>query len=84
MIAKNPEERQHYEDRLKAERDEWARTEQAKLDGLEMGELVGRIELLCQLLGQPYRGDRPLRKQSIDELAVIESDLQRQLRDRTG
>lgn len=52
MIAKNPEERQHYEDRLKAERDAWARTEQAKLDGLEMGELVGRIELLCQLLGQ--------------------------------
>ena len=30
MIAKNPEERQMYEDRLKAERDEWARTAQAE------------------------------------------------------
>jgi predicted transposase/invertase (TIGR01784 family) len=37
MIARNPEERQLYEDRLKAERDEWARTAQAKLDGLEEG-----------------------------------------------
>jgi len=30
MIAKNPGERQMYEDRLKAERDEWARTAQAE------------------------------------------------------
>ena len=78
MIARNPEERQHYEDRLKAERDEWARTELAKREG----ELVGKIELLCQLLGQPYQGKRPLREQSIEELATIESDLQRRLRDR--
>ena len=37
MIARNPKERQAYDDRLKAERDEWARTAQAKLDGLEEG-----------------------------------------------
>ena len=99
MIAKNPEERQLYEDRLKAERDEWARTAQAEKDGLERGreegfeqgrqegrqegEIIGKIELLCQLLNQPYLGERPLREQSIDELASLEADLQRRLRKRT-
>ena len=83
MIARNPEERQHYEDRLKAERDEWARTAQAKLDGLEVGELVGKIELLCQLLDQPYEGECPLREQSANELAILEATLRRRLRDRT-
>jgi hypothetical protein len=41
---------------LKAERDEWARTEQAKREG----ELIGRIEFLCELLDQPYQGERAL------------------------
>ena len=87
MIARNPEERQHYEDRLKAERDEWARTEQAKLEGrLEgryEGELIGKIELLCQLLEQPYDGELPLREQSGEELALLEATLQQQLRERS-
>ena len=95
MIAKNPEERQLYEDRLKAERDEWARTAQAKLEGREegleegreegrqQGEIIGKIELLCQLLKQPYVAAPPLREQTIEKLAALEADLQRRLRDRT-
>ena len=79
MIARNPEERQLYDDRLKAERDEWARTEQAKREG----ELVGKIELLSQLLNQPSPSNRTLREMKIDELSKIESALQQQLRDRT-
>ncbi len=95
MIARNPEERQHYEDRLKAERDEWARTAQAKLDGLEegmqkgmekglrRGQIIGKIELLCELLNQPYTGQHPLHEQTIEQLASLETQLQRRLRDRT-
>ena len=79
MIARNPKERQLYDDRLKAERDEWARTEQAKREG----ELVGKIELLCQLLNQPYAGNHPLRDMTIGELSEIEAGLQQRLRDRT-
>jgi len=93
MIAKNPEEREMYEDRLKAERDEWARTAQAEKDGLERGreegleegrrevEIIGKIELLCQLLDEPYLGERPLREHTIDELSSLEADLQRRLRE---
>ena len=98
MIARNPKERQVYDDRLKAERDEWARTAQAKLDGLEegmekglekglekgrrQGQIIGKIELLCQLLNQPYLGKRPLHEQTEEELAAFEADLQRRLRER--
>ena len=98
MIARNPKERQVYDDRLKAERDEWARTAQAKLDGLEegmekglekglekgrrQGQIIGKIELLCQLLNQPYLGERPLHEQTEEELAAFEADLQRRLRER--
>jgi len=76
-----------YEDRLKAERDEWARTAQAEKDGLNrvleegleegrmQGVIIGKIELLCELLNHPYRGKRPLREQSIDELGSLEADL---------
>ena len=91
MIARTPEERQHYEDRLKAERDEWARTAQAKLDGREegreegrrQGQIIGKIELLCQLLNHPYLGERPLHEQTVEELAAFEADLQLRLRART-
>ncbi len=79
MIARNPKERQLYDDRLKAERDEWARTEQAKREG----ELVGKIELLSQLLDQPSPSSQTLRGMTLDELSKIESGLQQQLRDRT-
>ena len=90
MIARTPEERQHYEDRLKAERDEWARTAQAKLDGREegreegrrQGQIIGKIELLCQLLNHPYLGERPLHEQTVEELAAFEADLQLRLRAR--
>lgn len=87
MIAKNPEERQHYEDRLKAERDEWARTAQAKLEGIEEGQRNERartVKMLRDIVGELAPSDEKLADLSLDELAAIETELQRRLRDRTG
>ncbi|WP_146514776.1 hypothetical protein [Rubripirellula amarantea] len=87
MIAKNPEERQHYEDRLKAERDEWARTAQAKLEGIEEGQRNERartVKMLRDIVGELTPSDEKLADLSLDELAAIETELQRRLRDRTG
>ena len=89
MIARNPEERQLYDDRLKAERDEWARTEQAKLEGRVEGRVEGRIEgqarlvaVLQGLVGDPVQTTEELAGRGWDELRQLESELQQRLRDR--
>ncbi|TWU27988.1 PD-(D/E)XK nuclease family transposase [Novipirellula artificiosorum] len=86
MIAKNPEERQHYEDRLKAERDEWARTEQAKLDGKLDGKLEERlrvVKMLRDIVGETDPSDSDLAGLSLDQLGQLETTYQQRLRDRT-
>ena len=93
MIARNPEERQLYDDRLKAERDEWARTEQAKLEGRAEGRVEGRVEgriegqarlvaVLQGLVGDPVQTTEELAGRGWDELRQLESELQQRLRDR--
>lgn len=94
MIARNPEERKLYDDRLKAERDEWARSEQAKLEGRMEGRMEGRIEgriegqarlvaVLQGLVGDPVQTSERLAALEMDELQRMESELQQRLRDRT-
>lgn len=90
MIARNPEERKLYDDRLKAERDEWARSEQAKLEGRMEGRIEGRIEgqarlvaVLQGLVGDPVQTSERLAALEMDELQRMESELQQRLRDRT-
>ena len=90
MIAKTPEERQVYDDRLKAERDEWARTEQARLEGIEQGieqgqriERIRVVRMLRDLVGDLTPPDKELMGFSLDDLTKTEVDLQRRLRERT-
>ena len=86
MIVRNPEERQLYDDRLKAERDEWARTEQAKLDGLEQGRREERrrtVKMLRDILGDAQPSDSDLEELSLNELGRLEATFQQRLRDRT-
>ena len=90
MIARTPAERQAYEDRLKAERDEWARTEQARREGKAEGKIEGKIEervrvvkMLRDLVGDTEPADESLHELSLDELASIETEFQRRLRERT-
>lgn len=93
MIARNPEERQLYDDRLKAERDEWAKTEQAKLEGRMEGRVEGLVEgqmqgqarlvaVLQGLIGDPVQSEDALAALGLDQLREMESGLQQRLRDR--
>lgn len=86
MIAKNPEDRQAYEDRLKAERDEWARTAQARLEGKLEGKIEERlriVEMLRDLVGNDHPSTEELAKMDLDELAKHQIQFQSRLRDRS-
>lgn len=78
MIARNPEEKRYYESRLKMQRDEQARLEAAE----ERGEAIGRVRVLQSLAGAAESSVDHLRARSLNELAKMEQDLKRQLRDR--
>ena len=86
MIARNPREQELYEARLKMQRDEQSRIEAAKdqsrEEGREEGRLIGRIQLLQQLLRLAESPAEDLKNRPVDELEAMESDLQRQLRER--
>ncbi len=83
MIQRTPEQRSQYELRLKAQRDERARLEQARADGEARGEArgeaTGRIKTLQELLEIESTS---LDGFSVEQLAEIATDLQRQLRER--
>jgi len=87
IIQRTPNQRSQYELRLKAQRDDRARLQQARAEGEELGraegkaegKLIGRIETLNGLLGMQLC---PLDGLSVDELLSIADDLQRQLRER--
>jgi predicted transposase/invertase (TIGR01784 family) len=85
MISRTPLERQAYDDRLKAERDEWPRTAQAKLDGIEQGQRTERariVTMLRDLVGDVTPADKDLADLPLDELAWIEAEFQQRLRKR--
>ena len=98
MIARNPEEKRYYESRLKMQRDEQARLEAAeerglergleegreegRQEGVEQGEAIGRVRVLQSLAGVAESSVDLLRARSLNELAEMEQDLKRQLRDR--
>lgn len=83
MIQRTPQQRNQYELRLKAQRDERARLEQARAEGEARGEArgeaSGRIKTLRELLGVESTSLDGL---SLEQLIAIANELQRQLRDR--
>ena len=90
MIARDPNQRRLYEDRVKFEMDERARLQTAeakgKAEGLAEGRaegaVSGRIQLLQELVGQVVSSASELSAKSLAELTEIEAKLQRQLRER--
>ena len=76
-----------YDQREKALRDhqwmmEGAREqgiEQGRQEGLARGALIGKIQLLQQLLNEVPSGDADLGQQSLDELNSLLTDLQQRL-----
>ena len=84
MIARNPDERRLYNERLKLERDERARNLQAREEGRQEGELVGRVKLLKSLNGDAPATTDELLRLGTEQLIVLERELQQRLRERSG
>lgn len=94
MISRTPEQQRQYEARMKFQADQAGRLERANLEGLAKGErlgiikgtergiLIGKIQLLQQILGMPVMKESVLIKQSDRELNKMIKDLQRQLAER--
>ncbi len=88
MIARNPDERRLYNERLKLERDERARNlqarEEGRQEGRQEGELVGRVKLLQNLNGDAPATTEELLRLGAERLMVLERELQQRLRERSG
>jgi hypothetical protein len=79
MISRTPDQRRHYDARLKWELDENTRIQTA----FEEGELFGKIRMLQNLLSLPQSTDDVLHSKSRTELESLVTELQAQLRKRT-
>jgi predicted transposase/invertase (TIGR01784 family) len=79
MIQRTPQQRSQYELRLKAQRDERARIQQARAEGEARGEASGIIKALREVLGIKSTS---LENLPLEKLTAIASDLQRQVRER--
>jgi hypothetical protein len=88
MISKTPEQLLAYNARLKFQRDEAARMEQAALDGEARGEArgveIGRISLLQELLGQHIWSAEEFAACDASQLSAMADQLQQQLRARNS
>ena len=94
MISRTPDQRRHYDARLKWELDENTRIqtafeegelkgrEEGELKGREEGELFGKIRMLQNLLSLPQSTDQELHPRSRTELETLATELQAQLRKR--
>jgi hypothetical protein len=86
MISKSPEDRQFYEARLKFLHDEQARLiaarEEGRAAGRAEGTLVGKIQMLQQLLEDEEVSTSALLQRTSLELDKLLSELQERLRAR--
>ena len=90
MIARDPDQRHLYNRRLKMQMDEKARLQAAIAEGEVIGEargeargaIIGRIQLLQNLMAIPETPKATLKENPLPELAVIEASLQRQFENR--
>ena len=94
MISRTPDQRRHYDARLKWELDENTRIqtafeegelkgrEEGEIKGREEGELFGKIRMLQNLLSLPQSTDNALHPRSRTELESLVTELQAQLRKR--
>ena len=79
MIQRTPQERNQYELRLKVQRDDRAKLQQARAEGWAEGEAAGIVKALRGVLGID---DTPLDDLSLEQLTAMASDLQHQVRER--
>jgi len=81
-IAKKTEDESMYDTREKAIRDQQWILNAARREGLEEGELFGKIRMLQNLLSLPQSTDQELHPRSRTELEPLATEPQAQLRKR--
>ena len=92
MISRSPEERRFYEARQKFLHDEEARLAAAREQGrnegieqgIEQGAVIGKIQLLQQLLNAPEQPAKELGTLDQNVLVNLLSELQERLRSRNS
>ena len=88
MISQSPEDRQFYEARLKFLHDEQARLIAARAEGhaegVERGQLAGKIQVLQELLGDPVTSVSDLLASPPETLSQQFATLQERLRSSDG
>ena len=81
-ISAKTEDRMMYDQRLKAQRDYQWGLDSAREQGRQEGELLGKIRILQELLGDEPASPENLDERTIGELSEILADLQQRLRSR--
>jgi predicted transposase/invertase (TIGR01784 family) len=79
MMTKSDEERERYEDRLKALRDQAAFRKESLEEGRKQGKLMERIRFCQLLLKQAQTPEEELETLSLEDLARLADELQRQV-----
>lgn len=90
MISNSPEDLEYYEARLKFLRDEEGKLEAAKIEGreegeklgIEKGELIGKVRMLQELMGDVPMTVAELSAQELAALSGILDRLEHRLRSR--
>ncbi len=81
-IRQKTEDKMMYDQREKAQRDYLWAINSAREKGREEGELVGKIQLLRELLGEDAGSKPELLERSLEELSAMFGELQQRLRSR--
>jgi hypothetical protein len=71
---------QRYQARLKWERDQTAFFDEARMEGQEKGEWIGRIQMGQDLLGLPLTAKAELAALAVEELKARARTLEQQIR----
>jgi len=71
-----------YDQRLKAQRDYQWGLDSARQEGIEKGAVIGKIQILQELLGDESSSTASLRERTIGDLSTMLADLQQRLRSR--
>jgi hypothetical protein len=79
MLSQNDVERERYQARLKWERDQTAFIDEARMEGQDKGELIGRIRAFQQLLKFPMTPKAELGNLQVEELQQKAGALEAQL-----
>ena len=86
MIAKSPELRLIYDDRAKEAKDRFSEIKDAEAkgreEGIERGKLVGRVQTLQEVVGDPVTDESTLADHDLEALRRLVTELRQRFGER--